>query len=124
MTKSGVLSSILARIKISTDDLKKYGVDLEQVSSIRYLRDYLTVSLPGKINFVKRQVPLLGVNSDYFDTCLEGLKGSNIRYKLCETPYRHIILKKAKFKIRDDCSYADSLKSERMPLGLDTLIML
>ena len=125
MTKSEVLLSILAGFKISTDDLKRYGVDLEQVSSICFLSDYLTISpLSREIDHIERRVPLLGVNPDYFNQYLMVLEKNDIGYQLSKKPYRHVVLNGIKFKIRDDRSYADSLKSERKPLGLEDLIVL
>ena len=106
MSNVEVLSNILAEIKISTENLKKYDVDPEKVHSLRILTDNDThipsaiIRLGPKVN-----VPFLGVNSDYFDRYLEKLKGSNIHYRLFEIPYRYIILKGAKFAIRDDVSY-------------------
>lgn len=125
MTKSGVLLSILAGIKISTDDLKKYGFDVKQISSVCFLGDYFIISLSGKIIPVKQKVrvPFLGVNSDYFDQYLGILKKNDIDYQLFKKPYKYVILNEAKFAIRNDCSYADSLKLSKKPLGLECLVI-
>jgi len=108
-----VLSKILAGINISTKHLKKYDFDLENVSSITFLM-YYAYFLPGvKIPIPKIvELPFLGVNPDYFNQYIKKLKNKGICYEFFEKPYRYLILKEAKFAIRDDLSYVNTLPHE------------
>jgi hypothetical protein len=109
MADSEVLSKILERVKISTKDLEKYNVDLEQVSSVRFLIEHQPTIFRIPISLTQEdKILFLGVNSNYFDQYLETLNNNGIKYHFFEKQYRYVILKGAKFAIRDDSSYAKS----------------